>query len=134
MDVSCATATTGIDVLDDRVFTRDAFRALARQRRDQVKVFLMDKTVLDAMGNAYADEVLWAARLHPKLMTRRLSDAELDRLHDAILSVLSTACATVAARRPALDDKVRDFLSVRGRAGQPCLRCGTTIRTARVHA
>jgi formamidopyrimidine-DNA glycosylase len=127
-------ATIGVDVLDDHVFTRDAFRALARRRRDQVKVFLMDKTVLDAMGNAYADEVLWEARLHPKQMARSLSDAELDRLHDAIVAVLGTARATIAARRPPLDEKLRDFLNVRGRAGQPCPRCGATIRTARVHA
>jgi formamidopyrimidine-DNA glycosylase len=127
-------ATIGVDVLDARAFTRETFRTLARQRRDQVKVFLMDKTVLDAMGNAYADEVLWEARLHPKQLARKLSDAELDRLHDAIVSVLGGACATVAARRPPLDEKVRDFLNVRGRAGQPCPRCGTKIRTARVHA
>lgn len=127
-------ATLGVDVLDPHAFTRDAFRALATKRRDQVKVFLMDKTALDAFGNAYADEVLWEARLHPKRMVRSLSDDELDRLHDAIVAVLRHAGDIIAARRPALDEKVRDFLNVRGRAGQPCPRCGTKIRTARVHA
>lgn len=127
-------ATVGVDLLDPAAFTRAAFRALARVRRDQVKVFLMDKSALDAMGNAYADEVLWAAQLHPKMMARSLSDAQLDRLHDAIVSVLTSARDTVAARRPPLDEKVRDFLKVRGRRGQPCPRCGATIRTARVHA
>ena len=127
-------ATIGVDVLDDRAFTREVFRTLARTRRDQVKVFLMDKTVLDAMGNAYADEVLWEARLHPKALVRRLSVAELDRLHDAIVTVLRQARDVIAARRPPLDEKLRDFLNVRGREGQPCVRCGTKIRTARVHA
>jgi len=127
-------ATIGVDVLDPKTFTRAAFRALARTRRDQVKVFLMDKAALDAMGNAYADEVLWEAQLHPKVMARSLSDAQLDRLHDAIVSVLTSARDTVAARRPPLDEKLRDFLNVRGRRGQPCPRCGATIRTARVHA
>jgi len=127
-------ATIGIDVLDDRAFTRAAFRALAQRRRDQVKIFLMDKSALDALGNAYADEVLWEARLHPKRMVRSLSDDELDRLHDAIVTVLRHAGEVVAARRPPLDEKVRDFLNVRGRAGQPCPRCGATLRTARVHA
>jgi formamidopyrimidine-DNA glycosylase len=120
-------ATIGIDVLDARVFTRDALRALARQRRDQVKVFLMDKTALDAMGNAYADEVLWAARLHPKRMARTLTDEEVDRLHDAIVDVLAAARAHIAGRQPALDEKLRDFLKVRGRRGEPCARCGTKI-------
>lgn len=127
-------ATVGVDVLDKRAFTPAVFRALAKQRRDQVKIFLMDKSALDAMGNAYADEVLWEARLHPKRMVRSLSDTELDRLHQAIVTVQRAACATVAARRPPLDEKVRDFLKVRGRAGEPCPRCGTKIRTARVHA
>jgi len=127
-------ATVGIDVLDDREFTSERFRALAKSRRDQVKVFLMDKAALDAMGNAYADEVLWEAGIHPKRMTRSLADDELARLHDAIVSVLRKAADEIARRRPALDEKLRDFLKVRGRAGQPCQRCGTTIRTARVRA
>lgn len=127
-------ATVGVDVLDAKIFTREMFRALARKRRDQVKIFLMDKSVLDAMGNAYADEVLWAARLHPKRMARSLSDEELDRLHDAIVTVQRSACEMIATRQPRLDEKLRDFLNVRGRRGEPCPRCGTKIRTARVHA
>lgn len=127
-------ATVGVDVLDATAFTRDVCRTLARHRRDQVKIFLMDKTVLDAMGNAYADEVLWEARIHPKRMARSLSDEELDRLHDAIVTVLQSARAIIAARKPPLDEKLRDFLKVRGRRGEPCPRCGAKIRTARVHA
>ena len=49
----------GLDVLDRKLFTKAAFRALARKRRDQVKVFLMDKSALDSFGNAYADETLF---------------------------------------------------------------------------
>ncbi len=126
-------ATIGLDVLDPKAFTREAFRALAKKRRDQVKVFLMDKSALDAMGNAYADEVLWEARLHPKTMVRGLGDAQLDELHDAIVRVLDRARRTIAERRPALDEKLRDFLMVRGRHGEPCPRCGTKLRSAGVH-
>lgn len=126
-------SAVGIDVLDKRAFTRAAFRTLARTRRDQVKVFLLDKSALDSMGNAYADEVLWHARIHPKTMVRALTDEELDGLHDAIVEVLSSAKKEIARRKPALHEKVRDFLSVRGRHGQPCPRCGTTIRSAGVH-
>jgi formamidopyrimidine-DNA glycosylase len=126
-------AKVGVDVLNDKKFTREAFRALAKKRRDQAKVFLLDKAALDAMGNAYADEVLWAARLHPKTMVRSLSEEEVDRLHDAIVEVLSEARAIIAERKPPLDQKLRDFLKVRGRNGQPCPRCGTKIRSAGVH-
>ncbi len=123
----------GIDVLDTKRFTRAAFRAVAAKRRDQVKVFLMDKSALDAMGNAYADEVLFEARLHPKTFVKALAPEEVDRLHDAIVKVLGEARKVIAKRKPPLDEKLRDFLKVRGRHGQPCPRCGATIRSAGVH-
>jgi formamidopyrimidine-DNA glycosylase len=123
----------GVDVLDAKVFTRAAFRAMARKRRDQTKVFLMDKSALDALGNAYADEVLFEAGIHPKTMVRALGDEELDRLHDAIVSVLGAARKEIATRKPATDEKLRDFLKVRNRHGEPCPRCGGKIRRAGVH-
>lgn len=126
-------AKIGLDILDKKIFTRDAFRKLAARRRDQVKVFLMDKTAIDAMGNAYADEVLWEARLHPKTFVKALAPAEVDALHDAIVKVIGGATKTIAARKPALDEKLRDFLMVRGRRGEPCPRCGDKLRSAGVH-
>jgi formamidopyrimidine-DNA glycosylase len=126
-------AEVGLDVLDPRAFTREAFRALARRRRDQAKVFLMDKAALDSFGNAYADEALWAAGVHPKTFVRALDDAALDRLHDAMASVLTEARDEIARRKPELDDKLRDFVKVRNRKGEPCPRCGAKIRAAGVH-
>jgi formamidopyrimidine-DNA glycosylase len=132
-DVVPGLSKIGVDVLDPAAFTREAFRAIARARRDQVKVFLMDKAALDAMGNAYADEVLWEARIHPKTMVRALDDAEIGKLRDAIVKVLGEARSIIAMRAPPTDEKLRDFLNVRGRKGEPCPRCGTTIRSAGVH-
>ena len=126
-------AEIGVDVLDPAVFTRERFVSLARHRRDQLKVFLMDKRALDALGNAYADEVLFEARLHPKTLVRSLSPDELDRLHDAIVKVLTDARDEIARRQPPLDEKLRDFLRVRNRHGELCPRCGATIRRAGVH-
>lgn len=126
-------ANIGVDVLDPKAFSRDRFRALVRARRDQIKVFLMDKSALDAMGNAYADEVLFEARLHPKTFARSLNDAEITRLHAAIVKVLSEARDEIARRDPPIDQKIRDFLKVRNRHGSPCPRCGATIRKAGVH-
>ncbi len=123
----------GVDVLDAKAFTHAAFRALAKTRRDQVKVFLMDKSALDALGNAYADEALFEAQIHPKTFVRSLSPQEIDRLHDAVTKVIAEASAEVARRAPPLDEKVRDFLKVRNRHGKPCPRCGSTIRKAGVH-
>jgi formamidopyrimidine-DNA glycosylase len=93
----------------------------------------MDKSALDAMGNAYADEVLFEARIHPKAMVRSLKDEDLDRLHDAIVKVLGRARDVIQERKPPLHEKVRDFLEVRGHPGEPCPRCGAKLRRAGVH-
>lgn len=122
----------GIDVLSP-AFTLAAFTALAQKRRDQVRVFLMDKTALDSFGNAYADEVLWAAKIHPKTMVKSLTADDLKTLHHAIQEVTQHAIATIRERRPPLDEKLRDFLKVRRRHGEPCSRCEDTIRKAGVH-
>jgi formamidopyrimidine-DNA glycosylase len=122
-----------VDVLDPAAFTPLVFEALARKRRDQVRAFLMDKAALASIGNAYADEILFAARLHPKTMVRTLSPEERTRLFEAIGQVLRGAIAEIQKRGSPPGVKVRDFLSVRGRDGKPCLVCGTTLRAVRVN-
>jgi formamidopyrimidine-DNA glycosylase len=121
----------GVDVLGPG-FTPAAFRKLARARRDQAKVFLMDKAALDSFGNAYADEALWAAGIHPKAWVGRLPDARLDDLHRAMVAVLGEARDEIARRAPPLDEKVRDFLNVRLRKGEPCPRCTQPVRVCGV--
>lgn len=123
--------TLGVDLLSP-AFTLEGFRALARKRRDQVRPFLMDKSALASIGNAYADEILFAARLHPKTFVRKLSPEDIDRLYVAIGQVTRRAIDEIAARDEAIEVKVRDFLSVRGRAGEPCPTCATTLRAVRV--
>ena len=125
-------ASIGVDVLSPS-FTPELLRPLAKKRRDQVRVFLMDKSALDAFGNAYADEALWEAKLHPKTMVNKLTPEDLDRLHAAIVKVMREAVDTIQARKPPLDEKLRDFLKVRNRHAEKCPRCGDTIRRAGVH-
>ena len=122
----------GVDVLS-AAFTPARLLELAKKRRDQVRVFLMDKSALDAFGNAYADEALWEAQIHPKTMVNKLTPEDLERLHRGIVSVMRNAVDTVKARKPPLDEKLRDFLQVRNRHGEKCPRCGETIRRAGVH-
>ncbi|MBT8492545.1 MAG: endonuclease VIII [Deltaproteobacteria bacterium] len=122
----------GLDILDPEVFTFEAFAGLADKRRDQVRVFLMDKSAIDCLGNAYADEVLFAAGIHPKTWVRKLSQTDLERLHRAIIDVTREAAAIIVKEKPALDVKLRDFLKVRNRHKQPCPSCGTAIRKAGV--
>jgi formamidopyrimidine-DNA glycosylase len=109
-------------------FTQDRLRGLVDSRRDQVRAFLLDKSAVAAIGNAYADEILWAARLHPKTGCSGLADEDIGRLYEAIRDVLSSAVREVARRAEPIEVKVRDFLRVRNRKGQPCPACGATIR------
>jgi formamidopyrimidine-DNA glycosylase len=119
--------TVGIEPLSPN-FTIDRLREMVRVRRDQVRSFLLDKAAVAAIGNAYADEILWAARLHPKIGCLGLTEEDVGRLHAAIRDVLSAAVGEVFRRGEPIEVKVRDFLRVRNRKGQPCPACGTTIR------
>jgi formamidopyrimidine-DNA glycosylase len=121
--------TGGIDLLSAG-FTRERFVSLLKHRRDQVRVFLLDKKALDSLGNAYADEVLFEAGIHPKTWCRSLSHDDGVRLHDAIVRVMREAVDEVARRDEPIDVKVRDFLKVRRK--ETCPRCGAKVRTAGV--
>ena len=123
----------GVDVMSS-AFTKEVFDSLLRGRRDQVRNFLMDKTALASIGNAYADEILFAAGLHPKTFCYQLSKQDGLQLFENITPVLRHAADHVARVGPDLQDKVRDFLSVRGRAGKPCTKCKTTVRSVRVNS
>jgi formamidopyrimidine-DNA glycosylase len=110
-------------------FTRSAFHELATHHmRKQVRVMLNDHTVLASIGNAYADEILFDAGIHPKTFVGRLTIEELDRLYDSILSVMRWGIAEVEKAGQPIHVKVRDHMRVRNRKGKPCPRCGTTIR------
>ena len=124
-------STLGVDILSP-AFTREHFTKLVAKRRDQVRAFIMDQSAISAIGNAYADESLFEARLHPKTWCRQLTPPQVAALHRAIGAVMRDAIQQVADRAAPMQEKVRDFLEVRGRAGEPCPRCGTKIRTVRV--
>jgi formamidopyrimidine-DNA glycosylase len=121
--------SAGVDILSPQ-FTAERFASLLRHRRDQVRAFLLDKRALDSLGNAYADEVLFEAGIHPKTWCRSLSHQDADRLHAAIGRVMREAVDEVARRDEPIDVKVRDFLKVRLKT--TCPRCGSKIRTAGV--
>jgi formamidopyrimidine-DNA glycosylase len=119
----------GVDILSPQ-FTRERFVSLLKHRRDQVRAFLLDKKALDSLGNAYADEVLFAAGIHPKTWCRSLTHDDAVRLHDAIVEVMRHAVEEVARRDEPIEVKVRDFLKVRMK--DECPRCGSKLRRAGV--
>jgi formamidopyrimidine-DNA glycosylase len=120
--------TQGVDIRSEG-FTLDAFLVLAKKHsRKQVRVFINDHSALSSIGNAYADEILFEARIHPKTIVASLDEAELGRLHQAIGSVMQRGIDAVAAAGQPTHIKVRDHMRVRNRQGKPCPVCGTTIR------
>ncbi len=118
----------GIDVMSAG-FTLARFRSLTEaHRRKQVRVFLNDHRIISAIGNAYADEILYEARIHPKTFVGKLDGETIGRLYEAIRSVLRRGIDQVAQAQQPIHVKVRDHMKVRNRKGEPCPRCGTTIR------
>jgi formamidopyrimidine-DNA glycosylase len=108
--------------------TLEGFRERLRPHRGEVKGVLTNQSFVAGIGNAYADEILWSARLYPFRRRTDLSDVEIAQLYAAMRSVLSEAIATLRERvGENIDVEVRDFLSVHGKAGQPCPRCGSPI-------
>jgi len=109
-------------------WTADEFAKRARATRRELRNLLMDDEFIAGIGNAYADEILWAAKLHPKRRVATLDAGEMDRLRGALHATLERAAEIVEAQLPPeLGTKVRTHMNVRGRAGEPCPRCGTKI-------
>ncbi len=130
----------------DGSFTPATLAAALRPSRQAIKVRLMDQGVVAGLGNIYASEVLFRARLSPRRRASELRPAELRRLHRAIRMVLAGAIrwgSTVpldwagTAGRDRLfyyghtagaPGQVEERLAVYGRAGRPCRRCGSRVR------
>lgn len=106
----------------------EEFRRRLRSFRGEIKGVLVNARFLAGIGNAYADEILWQARLHPYRKRSSLSPEEADRLYAAMRGVLRESTEKV---REAMGEdihlKPRDFFAVHMRAGHACPRCGTAI-------
>jgi formamidopyrimidine-DNA glycosylase len=119
--------TQGVDVMSPN-FTYEAFSGLIAKKRCQARVFIMDQSSLSAIGNAYADEILFEAGIHPKASCNSLPEEKRRALYESVRSVLAWGIEEVAKAGLALEDKARDHMRVRGKAGEKCPRCGVTIR------
>jgi formamidopyrimidine-DNA glycosylase len=114
-------------------FTPDALRALAKGRRSPVKAFLLSQERIAGVGNIYADEALFRARIHPLRPVGTLRRPQVDALHEAVVESLE---AGIDARGASIDDfrhtdgargSFQDRFLVHRREGEPCPRCGTAI-------
>jgi formamidopyrimidine-DNA glycosylase len=123
----------GADAL--RISVADFRRQLAR-RQARIKALLLDQRVFRGLGNIYADESLWQARIHPARLAAGLSGAELTQLRQAIGQVLRAAIRHRGSSISNFVDAEGNAGSYQqrhrayGREGLPCFRCGTSIRRA----
>ncbi len=125
-------ADQGPEPLEDS-FTLAEFRRLIRGRRGRLKSLLVDQSFLAGVGNIYADEALWAARLHPLRSAATLRPDDERRLYEAIRTILAEA---IERRGSSIDDytapdgdgEMQERLQVYQRTGEPCVRCSRPIR------
>jgi formamidopyrimidine-DNA glycosylase len=112
----------GLEPLDAS-FTPEAFENLAQRSRQPVKLFLLDQRHVAGIGNIYAAEALWRAKIDPRKPTGAISKTRRARLHAVIVEVLKSA---VGESYNAPGDNFPS--DVYGREGEPCHRCRTVIR------
>jgi formamidopyrimidine-DNA glycosylase len=118
-------------------FTAEALRALARGRRVPLKSFLLTQERIAGVGNIYADEALFRARIHPLRPVGTLRRPQIEALRDAVVETLA---AGIDAKGASIDDfrhadgargAFQERFLVHTREGKPCPRCGTPIRKLR---
>ena len=122
-----APADLGPDA-DDPALTIEEFRARIRRHPGELKGLLRNQAFVAGIGNAYSDEILWAARLNPFRRRSSLADEEVGALYVAMRETLAWSISILRTRvAPTFEKQVRDHLKVHLRGGLPCLRCGATI-------
>jgi formamidopyrimidine-DNA glycosylase len=122
----------GPEPLEPR-FTPEVLSSATRGRKAPVKAFLLDQRRIAGVGNIYADEALFRARIHPLRPAGKLRRGEVERLHAGIVEALEAGIA----RQGASIDNYRDANGARGsmqdeflvhlREGKPCVRCGRPV-------
>jgi formamidopyrimidine-DNA glycosylase len=126
-DVPGLDAAQGPDA-NDPSLTLEVWRERIRRHHGELKNLLRNQEFVAGIGNAYSDEILHAARLLPFRKRSTLASEEVDALHAATGSTLSTAVDVLRERvPPTFEKQVRDFLAVHDKGGQSCPRCGTRI-------
>ena len=119
----------------DPGFDRDAVVNVLRHKNSEIKRQLLDQTVVSGIGNIYADEALWRAKVNPTRLASGLSRAKLAELLDAATAVMSDALGQGGTSFDSLYVNVNGesgyfdrSLDAYGRDGQPCRRCGAVMR------
>jgi formamidopyrimidine-DNA glycosylase len=122
----------GLEVFDA---TLDEFAHALRARNHTLKRVLTDPRILSGIGNAYSDEILFAACMSPFTLTQKLSDKDVAHLFDTIKLTLSDWVERLRSEaRDRFPEKVTAFrsdMATHGKYGEPCPRCGSKIQRIR---
>jgi formamidopyrimidine-DNA glycosylase len=128
----------GPEPLDDD-FTVDKFiERLMRRQNSNIKSVLLDQTVVAGIGNIYADESLWSAKIHPATIVKDIPKPGLVLLYNAVRDVLNLSIQKGGSTDKNYVDaegkkgSYLSFANVFRKEGQPCPRCGTPIEKIRV--
>ncbi len=130
--------TVGPEPLSDAFKSADFVQRLRRRKNARIKTVLLDQTVIAGVGNIYADESLWAAKIHPETRITDVTDKELTVLYTELRTVLALSIAKGGSSNHTYVDaegrkgSYMSFANVFRREGQACSRCGTTIIKSRV--
>ena len=113
---------------DDPSLSLEVWRERIRRHPGELKNLLRNQEFVAGIGNAYSDEILYAARLQPSRKRSSLASEEVDALYAATRSVLASAIEVLRERvPPTFETEVRDFLVVHNKGGELCSRCGHHI-------
>ncbi len=111
---------------------------LQRRKNSNIKAVLLDQTVIAGVGNIYADEALWGAKLHPETLVKNVSDAKIKLLHKALRDVLQLSIEKGGSsdrnyvNAEGKRGSYLTFANVFRREGKECVRCGSIIIKTRV--
>jgi formamidopyrimidine-DNA glycosylase len=128
----------GPEPLEDSFTSSQFMQRLQRRKNTSIKAAILDQTVVAGIGNIYADEALWGAKIHPAITVSMVPKAKLITLYKAIRDVLQLSIDKGGSSdRNYVDAKGQRgsylaFANVFRKEGQPCPRCGTTIEKIRV--
>lgn len=119
----------GVEALE---VSLDEFGSALRSENRTLKRALTDPRIFSGIGNAYSDEILWAAKLSPVKRTSHLNDEEVARLHDAVVDCLTEWTESlreeIGEDWPTRVTAFRDDMAVHGKYGEPCPRCGSPVQ------
>lgn len=128
----------GPEPLDDSFTSEVLFERLQRRKNTNIKAALLDQTVLAGVGNIYADESLWGAKIHPTRLVKTLSKKEVAKIYKELLYVLKLAIEQGGSSNHTYVNaegkkgSYMHFARVFRREGLACPRCGATIEKTKV--